>query len=153
MQGIVQVLPLLLLLACSRSEPGRNAGGEEHRSREEVVAFAKSLNVSRLDPSLSPERLDHFLARSLPDADLRWTSSDCESKPESFPRGPDTPLCASVLTNVDGRGLRIHIVVGTHERPIDGTPHLEKLYLLGAPASGRDTIVFSSLSELPRAIE
>jgi hypothetical protein len=150
MHGIVRLAPLVLLLACSPSGTARSLGGEEHPSREQVIVFAKGLDVSTLDSSLASERLDNFLARAFPDASIRWISSDCENKPARFPRPPETPLCASVLANVGERGLRIHLVVGTQANPISGTPHLEKLYLLGSPASGRHTIILSSLSELPR---
>jgi hypothetical protein len=153
MHGVVQFALFVVLLAASPSEPQRNFGGEEHPSRKRVIAYAKSLDVKQLDPSLSSERLDRFLARSLAGVSLRWVSSDCENKPPTFPRPPDTPLCASVFGSLHGRGLRLHIVVGTHARPVSGTPHLEKLYLLGSPKRGRDTVVLSSLSELPRVVK
>ena len=113
---------------------GQDEGGEEHPKRSTVVAYGKRLDVKQLDPALERERLDHFLKRVLPKGTkLTWMSSDCENKPATFPRPPDTPLCVSVTAGAFGGGLRLHVVVGTHSSPIQGAPKLEKLYILRPP--------------------
>ena len=152
MHTIIRVAALLLLLDADGSVARDDRGGEDHPSRRRVIAYAKKLDVKKLDASLSSERLDRFLGRSLPNVPLTWVSSDCENKPPSFPRPPETPLCASVFANIGGRGLRLHVVVGTHGQPIGGTPRVEKLYLIGSPTVGLETIVLSSLGELPGTV-
>jgi hypothetical protein len=148
MHTVLRIGAWLLLFGATAGVVSDERGGEDHPSRRRVIAYAKSLDVKKLDPSLSSERLDGFLRRALPSVPLRWVSSDCENKPPSFPRPADTPLCASVFANIGGRGLRLHIVVGTHSQPISGTPRIEKLYLIGSSRAGLETIILSSLGEL-----
>jgi hypothetical protein len=150
----VKTISLLIALVIALpfiafSVPNDAPGGEEHPARHRVVAYAKRIDVHELDPKLASEQLEHYLFRVLPSTSrIAWASSDCETKPPALPRPPTTPLCASIRANVLGGGLHLEIVVGSDALPINGKPHVEKLYLLGKSSVHS----FQSLSDFALAL-
>ena len=140
--------PNMLLLLCAflvaASAPlapaDTDAGGEDHPQRAQVIAYAKRVSVRDLDAGLTEdESLERYLQRVLPaDTRIRWTSSDCDLKPSSFPRPADHPLCATVHGYRGGQELRLHIRVGTHGAPITGVPAIVDSWLATWRPDNRD---------------
>ena len=153
---MVPILTLFLLTCGIRSVPAEsNPGGINHPARAAVIAYAKNLDVATLDASLSSERLEVYLRRVLPhDVMVAWTSSDCDLKPDTFPRPPDHPLCASVRATRGRAELHLEIRTGTHGIPIHGSPTVAVLWLAHATGDRKrpiETEALQSLGELSRA--
>lgn len=93
-------------------------------TEEQVIAYAKSLDVQMLDPSLPSQRLEDWLQTGPPHAHIwSWTVADtCDLKPV----GPniDYPLCAKVTFSRDGQNGQFLTQVGTSRSGIVGRAQL-----------------------------
>jgi hypothetical protein len=91
----------------------------------QVIAYAKSIDVHMLDPSLPPQRLEDWLQSGPPHAQiLSWRVADtCDLKPDD-PDVLDYPLCAKVTVSRDGEIGQFPAQVGTSRSGIVGRPHL-----------------------------
>ncbi len=73
-------LPVSLSMLCSVSLSGqaRAQEGDAH-----TIAFTKQINVSQLDPALSPQRLDEWVQTLAgPKATVTWEVNDCGEQTE-----------------------------------------------------------------------
>jgi hypothetical protein len=122
-------------------------------TERQVVDYAKSLNVSKLDPTLSSQRLDQWLKSGPAHLDkVTWEMSDCDLKPNFSDPQYVAPLCAKVRFRRGNCGGWAIITVGTFRDGISGTPHLEYIFaLLGSKYAGAPQS--SELSDLPRLLE
>jgi len=95
---------------------------------EDVVRYAKALDVASLDETLHSEPLAHWLRAGPPQLeDLRWIpSSNCDEKfVGSRAENPEMPLCVKVsYTRGPVQGW-LMIVVGTTEKGVSGKPSLK----------------------------
>jgi hypothetical protein len=95
-------------------------------TEDQVIEYAKSLDIATLDPSLTAQHLEEWLRSGPPQVQvLRWTVADtCDLKPFDSDSGSDYPLCAKIWLrrgNVEGFFL---VQVGTLRRGIEGHPRL-----------------------------
>src|SRR5690348_4489983 len=103
-------LPALLFIAVLPW----SAVGQSYTSRG-VVLYAKALDVTALDPTLSHQRLDEWLRSGAAHMmTVRWAPSDCDLKPpDDLVR--DWPLVREVLVSTARQGGRCWRV-GPHRR-------------------------------------
>jgi hypothetical protein len=109
-------LAMLSLLAASSSP------AQLPYTEKQVIAYAKSIDVKTLDPSLSSQRLEDWLQSGPPHAHIGWSMNNCDLKPDS--PGVDYPLCARIGFSRNGKGGHILVQVGTSGKGIFGRPQL-----------------------------
>jgi hypothetical protein len=109
--------------------------------------------VSKLDPSLSSQRLDQWLRFGPAHLDtVTWEMSDCDLKPDFSNPNYVATLCAKVRFRRGNCGGWAIITVGTFRNGISGHPHLE--YIFATVGSNYDHPPESrKLSDLPRLLE
>jgi hypothetical protein len=93
-------------------------------TEKQVIAYAKSIDVRTLDPSLPSQRLEDWLRSGPPHAHIAYWSMDatCDLKPDS--PSADYPLCARIAFSRDGEGGFFLVQVGTTNKGIVGRPQL-----------------------------
>ncbi|HST08872.1 MAG TPA: hypothetical protein VLL05_00740, partial [Terriglobales bacterium] len=93
-------------------------------TKEQVIAYAKSIDVQMLDPSLSSQRLEDWLQSGSPHAHIwQWIVADtCDLKPDD--QDVDYPLCAKVKFGRGGENGEFLVQVGTNRSAIGGAPKL-----------------------------
>ena len=93
-------------------------------TEEQVNAYAKSIDVQTLDPSLPSQRLEDWLQSGPPRAHIwGWSVADtCDLKPDG--PNPDYPLCAKVTFSHEGENGQFLVQVGTSRSGIVGRPQL-----------------------------
>ena len=121
---------------------------KQHFTEQQIISYAKALDVSKLDPTLSSQRLDQWLRFGPAHLDtVTWEMSDCDLKPTYV-----APLCAKVRFRRGNCGGWAIITVGTFRNGISGTPRLE--YIFAAVESNYARPPESTkLSDLPRLLE
>jgi hypothetical protein len=113
-------LAMLLLLAAS------SARAQHAYTEKQVIAYAKSIDVKTLDPSLPSQRLEDRLQTSVPHPQtLVWLVEDtCWLK--GFDPNGDDPLCAHVRIIRNGQWGEFLVQVGTFRKGIVGPPKLSE---------------------------
>ena len=132
------------------------AGGQQRQKSTtardaKAIAYAKQLDVSRLDPALPKWPLDQWLRESgVPAKGTRWDVSDGCSQQYSAETEADALLCVQfTIVHGDG-GIRGMIQVGTMRDGVTGEPRLWELWF--AARGWRNFERTKGLSELPRLI-
>lgn len=112
------LLALLPFLAASISTPS------PRYTEEEVVAYAKSIDVRMLDPSLPSRRLEDWLQSGAAHAHISdWSVAEtCDLKPDD--PNADYPLCAKVMFSRGGEHGEFLTQVGTSRSGVSGRPQL-----------------------------
>ena len=95
-------------------------------AEEQVIAYAKSIDVHTLDPSLPSQRLEDWLRTGPPHVEiLHWRVADtCDLKPDET-GVEDYPLCAKITFIRGGEAGEFLIQVGTDRKGIFGRPHAD----------------------------
>jgi len=126
---------------------------KQHVTEQQVISYAKALDVAKLDPALPPQRLDKWLRSAPAHVDtVTWEMGDCDLKPDFSNPNYVAPLCAKVSFRRGNCGGWALITVGTFRDGISGTPHLEYIVLLlGAKYDGVPES--TKLSDLPRLLD
>ena len=143
MKAFCLAIPFLLIASTSPASP--------RYTEKQVIAYAKSIDVKTLDPSLPSEPLEEWFKSSTPRADIRWTVSDtCDNKPSG---NEDFPLCAKVWFSRAGAAGSLLIQVGRLHKGIVGSPQLYN----GIMAWEEDSFFIMTggaerLSELPKLL-
>lgn len=111
-------LSVLALLAASSSF------AQLPYTQEQVIAYAKSIDVHTLDPSLPSQRLEDWLQAGPPHSHIwQWIVADtCDLKPDD--QDVDYPLCAKVKFGREGENGDFLVQVGTNRSGIGGVPKL-----------------------------
>jgi hypothetical protein len=93
-------------------------------TQEQVIEYARSIDVQTLDPSLPSQRLEDWLQSGPPHAHISsWTvANTCDLKPDD--PNVDYPLCAKVTFSRDGENGQFLTQVGTSRSGIVGRPQL-----------------------------
>ncbi len=91
---------------------------------QQVIAYAKSVDVQMLDPSLPSQHLEDWLQTGPPHAHIwNWIVADtCDLKPDDS--DVDHPLCAKVRFGRKGENGEFLVQVGTNRSGIVGAPKL-----------------------------
>ena len=121
-------------------------------TEQQVVAYAKSIDVKTLDPSLPSQRLEDWLQSGPPHSRIyRWIVADtCDLKPDS--PGENYPLCAKVSFGRNGEYGEFLVQVGNEKQGIVGAP---KLYYGVGVYEGVHVLTGGSerLSDLPALLD
>jgi hypothetical protein len=93
-------------------------------AQEQVIEYAKSIDVQTLDPSLPSQRLEDWLESGPPHAHIwSWRVADtCDLKGDDT--NVDYPLCAKVTFSRNGEKGQFLLQLGTLRRGIVGRPQL-----------------------------
>ncbi|MGA2889579.1 MAG: hypothetical protein ABSE51_16140 [Terracidiphilus sp.] len=141
-------LVMLPLLGASFSPV--EASAQFPYKEQQVIAYAKSIDVRTLDPSLPSQRLEDWLQSGPPQAHIEYWKSDCDLKE---PEAADNPVCAKIGFSRNGEWGYLLVQVGTSLKGIAGPPQLwygvavyEEGTLLGTGHSDR-------LSGLPALLD
>jgi hypothetical protein len=140
---------LLLSLSAPLAWGQKTAKLTEHL----IISYVKALDVSKLDPSLTSQRLDQWLRFGPAHLDtVTWEMSDCDLKPDFSNPNYIEPVCAKARFRRGNREGWAIITVGTFRNGISGHPHLE--CILATVGSNYDQPPESSkLSDLPKLLE
>jgi len=139
-------LAVLMLAAPCRSETPRY-------DEAKVVAYAKAIDVAKLDANLQSQPLDEWLRLGPARVEkLEWRMSDCDLKPDY--REPPTgyPLCVRLgyrRGNVSGWAI---ITVGTTRKGIVEPPRFEYAVVSTRSDDGVHSESADKLSDLPHVI-
>jgi hypothetical protein len=114
---------------------------------QQIVRYAKALDVTKLDPALPSQRLDEWLRLGPAHVDsVQWEMSDCDLKPDLSDPNNAGPLCAKVrFVRGNARGWLI-IRVGTFRDGVRGTPNLDYIFIDSDRVHAPDS---AKLSDLP----
>jgi hypothetical protein len=139
--GIPCFLVLLLLLFSS------SAVSDQSVTKKDVVDYARAIDVSRLDPVLSPERLDEWLSDGPAHLEtVNWQMSDCEINVNPADL---QPLCAKLDFKRGPSVGYAMIIIGTFRDGITGTPRLNYIFTTADVSTPHGTSVSDKLSDLP----
>jgi len=102
---------------------------QQRVTEQQVISYAKAIDVAKLDPKLSSQRLDKWLQSGPAHLDrVTWEKSDCDVMPGPPSSNYVAPLCAKVrFFRGDCWGWAI-ITIGTFREGITGAPHLENIF-------------------------
>jgi hypothetical protein len=142
-----------ILLLLSLSAPLTWGQKMAKATEQRIISYAKALDVSKLDPSLSSQRLDQWLRFGPAHLDtVTWEMNGCDLKPDFSNPNYVEPLCAKVRFKRGNCWGWAIITVGTFRNGISGQPHLE--YIFATVGSNYDhTPESSKLLDLPRLLE
>jgi hypothetical protein len=123
---------------------------DAHYTDKQVVSYVKSLDVAKLDPSLSSQRLDEWL-RSGPARieAVTWEVGGCDVKNPPSP----APLCVKIRLTRGNAGGWLIVKVGTFREGVKGAPHLEQIFIGSPKGFAPDSDKLDKLSNLPRLLD
>jgi hypothetical protein len=122
-------------------------------TEQQVINYAKAIDVAKLDPKLTSQRLDKWLQSGPVHVDrVRWERSECDLKPVPAISNYVAPLCAKVRFFRGDCWGWIIITIGTFRDGITGTPHLE--YISAEVGQNFNNPLGSNkLSDLPELLD
>jgi hypothetical protein len=126
-----------------------SSAAKAHYMEKQIVSYAKTLDVAKLDPSLSSQRLDEWL-RSGPARieTVTWEVGGCDLKDPPNP----APLCVKIRLTRGNAGGWLIVKVGTFREGIKGAPHLEQIFIGSSKGFAPDSDKGNKLSDLPRLL-
>ena len=115
--------------------------GQSAITEPKLIAYAKGLDVSRLDSTLPKQALDKwFSAQGIAEDKLIWRRSDCDLMPSFDKPNEPRPLCvAFVITVASDTGVFGKIFVGTDQKWIDGPPKFGRMHMSKGPWTPRSS--------------
>jgi hypothetical protein len=138
----------LIILSLITSYPS----GDARYTEKQVVRYGKAIDVAKLDPTLSSQRLDEWLRFGPAHLDVvEFSMSSCDLKGDDSQY--DGPLCIRfnfARGHVGGWG---NITVGTLRRGIDGPPRLRVVLVVPGSTQQGDVHSSDKLSDLPSLME
>ena len=142
--------PCLILFMVLNASAFSAAQGQSYTD-DAVLQYAKSVDVAKLDSTLSSQRLEDWLLRGPAKIDeLYWNiSRDCDLEIPQPDANGDLPLCVKIgfrRGNTTGFGM---LRVGTLKHGVSGQPAFQYLAVL-EPFSVGD---FDKLSDFPRYLD
>ena len=132
--------------ALAANAPGRSQQKVNATRTAKVVAYAKQIDVSRLDPTLPKRPLDQWMRDSGASDDTQWRLSDCDIKDPP----PPAPLCVQFAIKQGKGGIKGLIEVGTQRDGVTGQPRFLGMFLSIGLAEYLESA--DNLSELPRLV-
>src|ERR1700739_3259709 len=86
-----------ILLLLSLSAPLAWSQKTAKVTEQQIISYARALDVSKLDPSLSSQRLDQWLRFGPAHLNtVTWEMSNCDLRPDFSNPNYVEPLCAKV---------------------------------------------------------
>src|SRR5216683_658487 len=129
----------------------RSVAQDQPYSDDQVLRYAKSIDVAKLDSTLPSQPLEKWLLHGPAQIDELnwWVSRDCDLKDLKPDAKGDLPICVKIgfrRGNITGFGL---LTVGTRKSGINGQPALQYLDVL-SPSSVGD---YEKLSQFPHYLD
>jgi hypothetical protein len=119
-------------------------------TEKQVVAYAKALDVAKLDATLSSQRFDEWLRSGPAHIETAiWEVGGCDLKDPPNP----APLCVKIRLTRGNAGGWLIIKVGTFREGIKGVPHLEQIFIGSSKGFAPDSDRLDKLSDLPRLLD
>jgi hypothetical protein len=123
---------------------------DAHYTDRQVVSYAKTMDVAKLDTSLSSQRLDEWLRFGPAHIETAtWEVGGCDLKAPPNP----APLCVKVRLTRGNAGGWLIVKVGTFREGIKGVPHLEQILIGSSNGFAPDSDRVDKLSDLPRLLD
>jgi hypothetical protein len=149
MSAMISVV--LSVLVSAGALDARASGRSQHKTTttraSKVIAYAKQLDVSRLDSTLPKQPLDQWMRDSgAPASATKWVLSDCDLKDPA----PPVPLCVKFEVKQGRASILGLIKVGTQHDGVTGQPRFLGIGLTIGLAEYLESA--DNLSELPRLI-
>ena len=97
----------------------------QKKSDEELIAYAKKLNVNKMESRLPQEELDTWLKSILRSTTkIEWEINDCgEQTGTEIDRQRDLPFCAGIEAKTkDGGKVILAILIGTDKKGLTKRP-------------------------------
>lgn len=112
---------------------------------EKVIAAARQVPVSELDPKLPKQAFGPWLEKLVAPAKLAWEVNDCgEQSGSPADQDRDFPMCVEANAELGaGRHVTVSIAVGTANKGISGKPGVFFI-LLDEPGSDEKDVVHLS---------
>ncbi|HSY51072.1 MAG TPA: hypothetical protein VLC46_19865 [Thermoanaerobaculia bacterium] len=111
--------PLLILMCYGANGAGRPPDVSD------VVAYARQIDVAKIDAALKPESLELWLSsRELNLDHVRWSRGDCDIRPDESPSKHDYPLCVRIDFRCPNGWGWMSLKIGTIHKGIRGRPEL-----------------------------
>jgi hypothetical protein len=135
--------------------PGQQQQKSATSRGSRAIAYAKQIDVRRLDPTLPKRPLDQWIRDSgAPPNATRWDVSDGCSQQYDVQTEPDALLCVQFTVVHGNAGIRGMIQVGTMRDGVTGEPRLLELWFgAGKQQEFKGFESAKNLSELPRLIK
>ena len=140
----IQRLMIVLLLFSFSSR------ADAHYSDRQVVSYAKTVDVAKLDSSLSSQQLYEWLRSGPAHIEaVTWEVGGCDLKNPPNP----APLCVKIRLTRGNVGGWLIVKVGTFREGIKGAPHLEQIFIGSSKGFAPDSDRLDKLSDLPRLLD
>lgn len=157
MSSVIAIVTSALALAGVLGADGSVQVRQESASRRaaRTIAYAKQIDVSRLDPTLPKRPLAQWMRdNGVPTNATHWDLSDGCSQRYDVQTERDALLCVQFTIVHGNAGIRGLIRIGTMRDGVTGEPSLSELWVgTGKEHGFRDFESAKKLSELPRLIE
>ena len=139
-------LAVLILTAPCRSETPAY-------DEAKVVAYAKTIDIAQLDPTLESESFEKWLRLGSAHMEkLQWSMSDCDLKPDYVEPPDGYPLCTRVAYQRGRVAGWIIVTIGTTRKGIVGPPRFEYAVVSTPASAGMKVEDAEKLAELPQVI-
>jgi len=117
-----------------------------------MIAYAKNVDVSRLDAKLRKQRLGPWIRSLIGNAKQEWRIDYCHPRTGNPIYGADPSLCAQMHSRLDdGHELTVWIAIGSHKNGIKGPPTVWLVYF-GVPGQELPALKLSDLPGLVRGV-
>jgi hypothetical protein len=139
----LSLLVLMLVTPCR--------GGAYDQTK--VMAYAKTIDVAKLDPALRSQQLEEWLRLGPARIEkLEWRMSDCDLKTDDREPHAGHPLCVKVVFHRSDISGWLIVTVGTKRTGIVEPPRFESAVVSKRSNNRMRFESAERLSELPRAI-
>lgn len=147
MQRAAPICALLISLAAvaQSATPSQPPNSPEE---EKVIAVARQVPVSELDPKLPKQAFGPWLEKLVAPAKVAWELNDCgEQSGTPADEGRDFPMCVEANAELGaGRHLTVSIAVGTVKKGISGKPGVFFILLDEPGSEEKDVVHLSDLA-------
>jgi hypothetical protein len=138
------IAPLISLLTLAVTHAQTNTRDQR------MINYAKSVDVSRLDPNLRKQRFDPWIRSLIGNARQEWKIEDCGHQIGVQGYDADPPICGKIYSQLaDGRVLRVWIAIASHQTGMKAPPILWLAYF-GVPGQ---ELPAAKLSYLPTLVK
>lgn len=128
MRTCLALTALMLAAPCKGETPAYDEA--------KVVAYAKAIDVAKLDPSLESQPLEQWLRDGAARIEkLDWRMSDCDLKPDYPEPVTGHPLCVKFVYRRSDVSGWVIITIGTKRKGIIEPPRFEQLQKSNAVTS------------------
>ena len=128
-----------------------NTRSQNKTSDQQMIAYAKNLQVAQIDPSLPSQHLDPWLRSLIGNAPQQWQIAECATQLDTAVRVENPAVCSKLFSQLpDGRRLELWIAIGSRKTGARGPATLWLAYF-GVPGQEKPAAKLSDLPELVKS--